>query len=676
MLTAGHAGHANTDMLLQTDPPGLSRFKSEWRKAQHLHSREERLLRHVIRSAFPPEASPHGVASNPPPSYSTPSHEHQQPKRHVGIHFGALDIPGENSFRPATPPGSAGANFRTTRYYPGRTFDWSERALNDSGSDYLMLRKQPALPAAPAPFSSRRSLSRAGSRRSSVTHVVMSEAPRPHTSGTNTRVRSRGASMAYSASPTFSAAAKYPSPPPSASTPRQVFDLRGFGRPAERTACIADHNPFISRARSPTYTGLSTLEPPDTGHSVAHDRSMHAGLQGTVDIPDGMQLVADCSKHLSDVAGSLRSYNTSDAAHRPPTAVSTVASTFARPPRAPHVSDASVASPCERIAANYSLHAWGLSPRTLRYFAPHGLSAAVGRSVKAHLCHTEPPPVAPVPDEEVLTSAARHRLDLLPLELFDDLEREARSGSEWVSLGDRTGGATPAMTRWLNLGTGEYEDRQVRVVDYDEGAAVFVVRFEKGGVEKRVKRLNLRFLAEDAAAHAARVAAAHALRAQLESSLRLHFYLQANDAEEPVDTYNFEKKVETVHQSCNRVPVSIFNRLRGSLVADFQENYCLAMRLACFRYHGMNPAMASTLRVLNLPERRFKGQAAPQSGVLPVVPMGEQRLVSIDAGVAWASQASSLAFAAVRTALQVRLCHHISALLQAEASKLSGYKDA
>jgi hypothetical protein len=380
---------------------------------------------------------------------------------------------------------------------------------------------------------------------------------------------------------------------------------------------------------------------------------MHAASgRSAIDAP-GTQLVVDCLAHLSDTAGSLRCYNTSDVAQRPPTAVSTVASTFARPPRPPHVSDVSIASPCERIAANYSLKAWGLSPRTLRHFAPHGLSASGSRSTaEAQLAHTQPPQAAFAPDEAALTAATRRRLDLLPLELFDDPERETRTGPEWVALGDGSGGATLAVTPWLTLSTGEYEERRVRVVGYDEEAAVFVVRFERGGVEKRVKRLNLRFLAEDAAAHAARVAAAHALRAQLEASLRLHLYLQANDMVEPVDTYDFERKVESVFHLTYRVPDVIFHRLRGSLVVDFREDYRLAMRKAFFQYHKLNPAMASTLRVLNLPGPSA-AMAAPESGVLLVVPDREQRWLSIRAGVAWASQTSILASPVVRTALLV-----------------------
>ena len=204
---------------------------------------------------------------------------------------------------------------------------------------------------------------------------------------------------------------------------------------------------------------------------------------------------------------------------------------------------------------------------------------------------------------------------------------------------------------------GESEERPVRVLAYDEREGVFSVRFDRTGVEKRVKRLNLRFAAEDAAAYAARVAAARATRAEHERALRLRFYLDTNCTEDLVDAYDFEAKVHAVHSGCARaVHDAVFHALHAELVGDFQEDYRHAMRVAAFRYHQLNPVMVSTLRVLDLPEP-VAAPPAPDCGVLPVVANGAQCALAFGDACAWAAATAALAAPAVHSVLQVRyLC--------------------
>ena len=391
---------------MQNDPASLHLYKAEWRKAQHLRLREGRLLPHVVKSAFPPAAGPHGLASHPPPSYATPPHAQQGPARAIGVQFGALDAPGSQAAVPVATAHSAGEGAGVARYYPGRAFDWSEKALNAKGTDYLMLRQHTAATAVPEAFGARRSLSRG--RGAPLARVAMREPKRPATSA---------AALG---------AARVASPPGGTSLDDRVVTFGAFGERAARTACIADHNTFVTRAR-PAATG---------GDAVALGGSACGSSQR--DDAARARLVADCSSHLHESARSLRSYHVSDVAHRPPTAISTIADTFARPPRAPHEADPMVASPSERIAANYSLSAWGVSPRTLRRLSRAGVRA---------------PPPPPGGDGAGAGEATRTRAELMPLELFDDPEREARSGEAWVALGADEGG-TLAYTPWLNLATG------------------------------------------------------------------------------------------------------------------------------------------------------------------------------------------------------------------------------
>jgi hypothetical protein len=68
-------------------------------------------------------------------------------------------------------------------------------------------------------------------------------------------------------------------------------------------------------------------------------------------------------------SASLRRYNLPPK----PSAISSVATTFARKPLAPHKADPRQPTPSERIANNYSPLARGLSPRTVELLAPGGI---------------------------------------------------------------------------------------------------------------------------------------------------------------------------------------------------------------------------------------------------------------------------------------------------------------
>lgn len=119
----------------------------------------------------------------------------------------------------------------------------------------------------------------------------------------------------------------------------------------------------------------------------------------------------------------------------------------------------------------------------------------------------------------------------MPLELFDDEELETKTPSEWVASGSADG-TVNATTSWLNLNTGQHEQRPVRVLSYSPVERTFAVEFEGSGVRKEVKRLHLKFDAEDGAVFDARVAAAKQRRSVAEAELRWRLAVDAMDAEE------------------------------------------------------------------------------------------------------------------------------------------------
>ncbi|GFH14246.1 uncharacterized protein HaLaN_10265 [Haematococcus lacustris] len=160
----------------------------------------------------------------------------------------------------------------------------------------------------------------------------------------------------------------------------------------------------------------------------------------------------------------------------------------------------------------------------------------------------------------------------MPLELFDNTEYEMHSPEEWVQLAQQQGGYS-AETLMYQSGSGAYVWVPCRVTSWDPVARAFEVQFQahgpaagvqtapnghtglangsgKGGAQqdapggrdlaggltkKLVKRLNLRFKAENPAVFDARVGSAKAAREVAESELRLLFYLDALEpgVEEP-----------------------------------------------------------------------------------------------------------------------------------------------
>lgn len=94
--------------------------------------------------------------------------------------------------------------------------------------------------------------------------------------------------------------------------------------------------------------------------------SKQAGMVETV----SETATAGAMQHLRAASAALRKY----AVPPNPSAISGVATTYARKPRAPYNNDINTPTPSERIANNMSPLARGLSPRTLEILSPGGIS--------------------------------------------------------------------------------------------------------------------------------------------------------------------------------------------------------------------------------------------------------------------------------------------------------------
>jgi hypothetical protein len=661
--------------IVQGDPTVMELYKQEWRNAQLMRAREERLLPNFLRSSFPPEAGPHGVASYPSPSYTTPLHIRQRPAKSVGISLGALDTPGSQRVpRQTAASGQTGGGVGVGRYYPGRKFDWSERGLNDSQHDYSMLRPSVSASGVRTGFGTRREISKGGKYGRTVATVVMTEDSRPSTSSA---ALGRRAPSSHSYSPHAMSDAMRQSYSTCSRRSRSrmapfIMDLGRFGAAPQRSACFSDHNTYVTRKVSihsrlastangstavsrPQEFGVQTPSQATTRfsttlscQSVAKDRVMKAREE--LDMARAT-LVSDCAIHLTSTARSLRTYNVSDVAHRPPSAISTIATTFARAPKPSHVVDATLASPCERIGANYSLAAWGLSPRTLQYLADlRSPAGARARLPAEHSLVGDDPPQCVTPDSDCVTQEVHKQMGFMPLELFDDADFEQRTPEEWVALGAANG--TFAVTTWFNMNTSAFEHRRVRVLSYSVADRTFAVRFEGNGVEKNVKRLNLCFDSEDAVMFARRVAAARESRSEHEGALRWRFYLDTNLVEEVVDTYDFDAKTEAVWKSSYRVSDKVFNIMKHELITDFYADYCLAIRICNLNYHRKNPDMEAKMEVLRLPPAPVPAPA-PERGVCCVVSEGGRLFATFADALTWASDTLFLASPVVHEAMQV-----------------------
>lgn len=552
-----------------------------------MRATEDRLIPAVQRFTFPPEAAPHSVASQPPPSYVTPAHARSPPPRSYGISLDAFEgLPGPEKAS-ADVDGTTGVG----RYILGRKVDVFETALNKPQQDYTLLHSFNPRSAECAQFGERTVVGRGGRHAKTIAYTALadkSEASKgPSHDGAGVfEMQAQAPLSHHTAFDMFKAVSKRPVPP-------FIVELGVLGSAGEASGCASDHNPYAPQlARSSSQHHLL----PGATPKDLFQESMHC--HGGNDAVDN----SSCELHLRATAHALRSYNILHPHHRKPSAISMTSTAFARSPKAPHIMNPVLASPSERIAANYSQPAWGLSARTLQHLS----RAAIAQ------------PAAPDYSAIDLGSLGNvdWRLPFMPLELFDDEDAETKMPQEWLaSAPDDT--AVAGSTEWLNISTGQTELRRVHVKGYDEISCTFQVEFLDSKVKKSLKRLNLIFDAEDRHKFAARVKAAKTRRAAAEADIRWRFFIDSSTAEEVLDVYDFNAKVEAVYDGCRGVAEQVLDKLKAELVKEFYESYCLGIRIGHFEYHRLNVAIEQQLVVLGLPPPKHK-RLVPHKGVIDV----------------------------------------------------------
>jgi hypothetical protein len=497
--------------------------------------------------------------------------------------------------------------------------------MNAAQRDYTLLHAQKRKTGTCAPYGDWRRNSQAGRRSKSLARVALKE----EASFDKIKAALRQPADHQLASvDIFKSAAWAPCAP-------FVIDLGAMGGAPGVSSCTSDHNVYASRPGKKHQGSTAPLKktPKELFEASA---ALAAGVGKAATLQSDSQAVATCTHHLRSTADALRNYNVLHPHHRQPSAISSISTTYARAPKAPHNADATIASPSERIASNYSLRAWGLSARTLAALSPAGVRSCgtidnVGLDVKS-------------------LSTASKRVPFMPLELFDDEELEVKPPVQWLE--GSPAGTVRGVTSWLNLNTGQQEHRAVRVLSYSALARTFAVEFEGSGVKKDVKRLNLRFDAENAELFARRVGMAQRRRAEAEAELRWRFTVDAFDAEEVMEVYDFAAKLAAVRQECPKLSDTVFNRLAPELTEGFNENLRLAVRISQFNYHRLNPSVEQQLQVLGLPDA-MRPSPASAKGVQSITPEDTTPLLSYSDALAWARSCILGSSSVIALALQV-----------------------
>eukprot|EP01035_Chromulina_nebulosa_P018662 gene18662-24408_t len=107
----------------------------------------------------------------------------------------------------------------------------------------------------------------------------------------------------------------------------------------------------------------------------------------------------------------------------------------------------------------------------------------------------------------------------LPIEIFDNLEYEMndKPPSEWIATGCN---ATSPFYR-----DGNWIWRQCKVLSYDDTTQLFQIKFLPDGLEKHVKRLNIKFDLENSLSFDERRNSAEEFRNEAKSVMRLDYFI-------------------------------------------------------------------------------------------------------------------------------------------------------
>lgn len=249
--------------------------------------------------------------------------------------------------------------------------------------------------------------------------------------------------------------------------------------------------------------------------------------------------------------------------------------------------------PSVRIATYYSPEAWGIGVKEIG--APWTRPS-------------RPPPVESYPPEEQPYHEQELVVPRLPLEHFDDSEFEKLSPEEWLKLGEEDGG-TPAVSKYYE--DGELVWAPCRVIGYDADAEEYEIRWDATNKSKRVKRLNLRFEAEDPELFQARCEAAAMRRERQHGKCRLQRYVDEVE-QEPVRPPSEDRVSHILRCVAAQVPVEHLPVLE-ECVEEMHTEYRRAVKHATVQYQMMDPAEAHRLDRIDLPQEPPKPEVPGQA---------------------------------------------------------------
>eukprot|EP00854_Cymbomonas_tetramitiformis_P003254 gene3254-4103_t len=193
-----------------------------------------------------------------------------------------------------------------------------------------------------------------------------------------------------------------------------------------------------------------------------------------------------------------------------------------------------------------------------------------------------------------LYTETRNMMVFLPLEMFDT-ETEKHTPQEWLGMGPvyergASGALTLGFTPYYNITIGEYEWEKVEVLSYDIEERAYLVRIRKDQKTKVVKRLNLRFEVESAEAFGQRIADCKASREHAESHLRYHIYLQNLPLDDIAITFDhaaiLERQLVHVRKDTQAM-------MGEELYGEVLESYHHALKDALLKYRRLDPMVAA-----------------------------------------------------------------------------------
>ncbi|CAK0848815.1 unnamed protein product [Prorocentrum cordatum] len=225
----------------------------------------------------------------------------------------------------------------------------------------------------------------------------------------------------------------------------------------------------------------------------------------------------------------------------------------------------------------------------------------------------------PAPGAAGAAEAGAELPDLVgaPLETFDSAEDfEVRSPEEWIELCRQTAAKPQAcVLQFVSL---EWTMSACWVHSYDAQSKRYLVELEDG-LQKRVKRLALRFNAEDPANFARRVETCRAKKAHCELQQAFIAFIQgqSDDLVSPMKREHKEQFIrQCLHKSHVDEAINYVTTIR-KLILEIEQNYVLSTKFAKVKadFTGRGSSRADSPFAALL--QSFQPPPAPALGLVP-----------------------------------------------------------